>query len=112
ILPEDLAGDSGAGPSDAIETPGELFVLFTEFAGKALAEFLEELPRIGEVILPVFRRYAQELAEGLGRDVQAIEGQRIARGHVTDRRFLSASPAFDALENPFQHAHIFAKTGP
>ena len=112
MLPEDLAGDSGAGPGDAVETPGEFFVFFAEFAGKALTEFLEELAGIGEVILPVFWRYAQELAEGLWRDVQAIEGQRIARGNVTDRRFLSAAAALNALENPFQHAHIFAKAGP
>ena len=43
---------------------------------------------------------------------KAIERERRRRGHVADGRFRGGGAAFDAVEHPLQHAHVFAVARP
>src|SRR5258708_17069899 len=96
----------------SLESARKLFMLFANLPGQTVAELAEKLFRIFHLIFPIFRAHSQQFAHRFVRNLHPVQRQPVLRRNVTDRRLLRRPASFHALQYPFQHADIFAVTGP
>src|SRR4029077_13110568 len=54
----------------------------------------------------------EQCAHCLASDIELGEVEILRARDRADLRFSAAAVPFAAIKNPFQHAHVFAKTGP
>ena len=87
-------------------------MLFVYFPRQPRAKFIKKLPRIIQLRLPVIRIDTQQFLQRPRRQLQSIQRQSTGPGHITNGRLTSHASAFHALQNPLQHANIFAITRP
>ena len=90
----------------------ELVVLLAQFVGQAVPELLEERCRL--FVLPAQSDGSTRSSSSIvsGEMFEAVERERVPRGHPSDGSFRGFPFAFHALENPFQHARIISEARP
>src|SRR5579864_1917797 len=96
----------------ALQPLAQPIVFLANFLRQAIAEFLEEFSHVGVLLGPVGWLDAQQFVHRFARHVNAVQRDRIRRGHRSNRRFRRGGFSFDSLEHPFQDTRVFAVAGP
>src|SRR3954470_23197216 len=66
----------------------------------------------GDFVLPLLVIELQEFVNGIVVDIQLCKIQIMGTRQPTYRRFDRAPKPFTAVDDPLEHAHIFAEAGP
>src|SRR6266478_3231581 len=91
---------------------GDSFALLEQFFGHNAAQRIEELFVLGQLLRPFFMIDSENFRDAFVIDVEFGEIEIMRARQPTDRRFERTASSFAAVNNPFEHAHVFAVTRP
>src|SRR5688500_17943569 len=81
-------------------------------ARQLVAELLEPLGDLRDLLAPLLGLDGEGLLDLLGRHVQPRDVEGPGRGHVADRRLDGGGGALEALDDPLEHAAVLAEARP
>ena len=94
------------------ETDGELFAPLHQRFGHNAAERIEKVFVLGQFLFPLFVIDFEKLVDPFMIDLELGQIEIVQTGEPPDRRFERGIASFAAIDDPFQHAHVVAETGP
>src|SRR6266516_5154457 len=95
-----------------LETRGELFALLLQLLRNDASERIEKLFVFSQFSLPLLVIDAEKFDDGFVLDVELIEIEIVRAGQTADGRLNRAPGSFAAMDDPFEHPHVLAETGP
>src|SRR4051812_6279417 len=81
-------------------------------AGQLVAELLEPLGDLRDLLAPLVLVDGEGLVDLLGGHVQTRDVERVRRGDVPDRGLLRRGGALEALDDPLEHPAVLAEARP
>ena len=94
------------------ETRGEIVALLQQLRRNNAAERFEKAFMTRQFLLPLLVIDAEQLDDAFVRNIQLSKIDIVRAGQPTDGRFDGAAGLFATIDNPFEHAHVVAETGP
>ena len=96
-----------------LETRRELFALFLQFLRHDAAQRIEKFLVLGSnLFLPLLVIDAEKFDDVFVLDVELIKIEIVRAGQPANGRLNRAPCFFAAIDDPFEHPHVLAETGP